>query len=281
MINKVLEIYEMIFLILFYVIYCILLKLHGKIKNCRCSKKQPLPEISLDNPDFNPELPGNQELTNIKSFTNTVLNENPLTLKLSDKKSLKEKIIFIIWFPLIAILWLPMNWLDVRKQEKRNLFAINYILSIIFMGCLAYLIVWWITIFGNVVGLKAMVTGITIFAITFNIPILYFIVKAAKHGCGDLILSMTSGINIFNMTIALGLPYLIQSIVYWKDIQVNPQGIGCSATIVILILIAIVSFLACFRGRLSKVVGIIYIIIYFLFVAVSISFSYGFVQCPV
>ena len=57
------------------------------------------------------------------------------------------------------------------------------------------------TIFGNVVGLPAEITGLTFFAFAFNAPILYFIAKAAKHGCGDLILSMTSGINIFNMTI--------------------------------------------------------------------------------
>ena len=74
-----------------------------------------------------------QESTKIESFTNTILNEDPLTLKLNDKESMKEKILFILWFPLIAIFWLSMNWLDVRKKEKRNFFAINYIFSIIIM----------------------------------------------------------------------------------------------------------------------------------------------------
>ena len=94
-----------------------------------------------------------------------------------------------------------MNWFDVRKPGKRMFFAINYVLSIVLMGVMSYLIVWWLTIFGNVVGLPAEVTGLTVAAFAFNAPIFYLIVLCAKNSCGDLILSMTSGINIFNMTI--------------------------------------------------------------------------------
>ena len=62
MIDNTLAIYECILLIFFYGIYCTLLKFHGKIKKCRCCKKEPIPEISLDNPDLNPELSGNHEV---------------------------------------------------------------------------------------------------------------------------------------------------------------------------------------------------------------------------
>ena len=139
--------------------------------------------------------------TNIKLLTDSILNNNPLSLKLSDKESMLDKIIFILLFPLIAILWICMNWFDVRKPDKKNFFVINYILSVIFMGVLAYLAMWWGTITRLTLALAPEIMGLTIFAIGFSLTIFYLIIKAAKYGCGDLILSMTNSINIFNMTI--------------------------------------------------------------------------------
>ena len=79
----------------------------------------------------------------------------------------------------------------------------------------------------------------------------------------------------------MGLPYFIYNVVTMDNITVSSEGIICSAVLMVIILVAIVSFLACFRRNLSKALGIIYIIIYVLFVGVSISFVYGFVKCPV
>lgn len=79
----------------------------------------------------------------------------------------------------------------------------------------------------------------------------------------------------------MSLPYFIYTVVFMDDIEVSSEGIICSALLIIIILVAVVSFLACFRRYLSKTLGIIYIIIYVLFVGVSISFVYGFVKCPV
>ena len=90
--------------------------------------------------------------TNIQSFTNSILDERPLSLKLSDKNSTTEKIVFVIWFPLIAIFWVLMNWFDVRKPGKMNYFIINYILVNVLMGLLAYLFSWWGSVTGNVLG---------------------------------------------------------------------------------------------------------------------------------
>ena len=112
-----------------------------------------------------------------------------------------DKIIFVLLFPLIAILWICMNWFDVRKPGKKNYFVINYILSVIFMGALAYLAMWWGTITRLTLALAPEIMGLTFFAIGLSLPIFYLIIKAAKYGCGDLILSMTNSINIFNMTI--------------------------------------------------------------------------------
>jgi sodium/potassium/calcium exchanger 2 len=79
----------------------------------------------------------------------------------------------------------------------------------------------------------------------------------------------------------MGLPYLIYNLAFDTNITVNTRGMMCSVVILVLILVAMVSFLACFRGKLSRALGIIYIVFYVLFVLISISFTYGFVACPV
>ena len=66
---------------------------------------------------------------------------------------------------------------------------------------MAYLIVWWCTIIGDTFEIPPQVMGLTLMAIAFNMPIFYLIMKCAQNCCGDLILSMTSGINILNMTL--------------------------------------------------------------------------------
>jgi len=151
--------YELILLFLFYGIYCLLLKFNGRInqffKNKCCSKESSKSgEIPMDdNNPANPESFSNEVVaTNIQSFTDSILNESPLSLKLSDNNNTSEKIVFVIWFPLIAISWLLMNWFDVRKPGKMNYFIINYILVNVLMRLLAYLVVWWGTVAGIVLG---------------------------------------------------------------------------------------------------------------------------------
>ena len=125
--------------------------------------------------------------TNIELLTDSILNNDPLSLKLSDKESMLDKIIFVLLFPLIAILWICMNWFDVRKPGKKNYFVINYILSVIFMGVLAYLAMWWGTITRLTLALAPEIMGLTVLAIGFSSSIFYLIIKAATYGCGDLI----------------------------------------------------------------------------------------------
>ena len=69
------------------------------------------------------------------------------------------------------------------------------------MGILAYLVVWWASIIGIAFNIPPEIMGLTITAFGISLPVFYLINKAAKFGCGNLILSMTSGINIFNITI--------------------------------------------------------------------------------
>ena len=66
-----------------------------------------------------------------------------------------------------------------------------------------------------------------------------------------------------------------------KPITVSAEGSFCSLFLLVVILVAVTSFLACFKGRLSTALGVIFIVIYVLFVLVALAFEYDYVQCPV
>ena len=79
----------------------------------------------------------------------------------------------------------------------------------------------------------------------------------------------------------IGAPFLMYNIVFEKSVTVSAKGIICSVFLIIMVLVAVTSILACFKRKLSTIVSIIYIFIYFLFVIVSLGFVYKWFECPV
>ena len=71
------------------------------------------------------------------------------------------------------------------------------------------------------------------------------------------------------------------NIVFEKSVTVNAKGIICSVFLIIMVLVAVTSILACFKRKLSTIVSVIYIFIYFIFVIVSLGFEYKWFVCPV
>ena len=77
------------------------------------------------------------------------------------------------------------------------------------------------------------------------------------------------------------MPLCFYNIAFMEPIPVSSEGMICGLFLLILILVAVTSFLACFKGRLSTALGVIFIVIYVLFVLVALAFEYDYVQCPV
>ena len=77
------------------------------------------------------------------------------------------------------------------------------------------------------------------------------------------------------------LPWLISCIVANSDITANSKGSGCSLALLILMIIGSMVTLLAFRWKLRKLHGLVLIILYILFVCVSLAFIYDVVQCPV
>lgn len=63
--------------------------------------------------------------------------------------------------------------------------------------------------------------------------------------------------------------------------QVSSQGMVCSITILFMMLVFVIAFIACFRWKMNKGLGFAMFILYFVFVAVSLMFEYDVIMCPV
>ena len=77
------------------------------------------------------------------------------------------------------------------------------------------------------------------------------------------------------------LPWLMSCIVANSDITANSTGSVCSLALLILMIIGFMVTLLAFRWKLRKLLGLVLIILYILFVCVSLAFIYDAVQCPV
>ena len=78
-----------------------------------------------------------------------------------------------------------------------------------------------------------------------------------------------------------GLPFFITTLMFSINIPVGSSGILCSATLVIMILLIITLLMACAKGKLSRIIGVVFLVIYVLFIVISIGFTYNFFQCPI
>ena len=77
------------------------------------------------------------------------------------------------------------------------------------------------------------------------------------------------------------MPWLIACVVNNSPIPVSSAGAICSMALLILMIIGFMITLLGFRLKLRKLLGLILVILFILFVGVTIVFSYEIVACPV
>uniref|UniRef100_A0A1I8HPI3 Na_Ca_ex domain-containing protein n=1 Tax=Macrostomum lignano TaxID=282301 RepID=A0A1I8HPI3_9PLAT len=175
--------------------------------------------------------------------------ENSEPMDLTWPGTARERIMYVLVFPIAILLWLTLA--DVRKQKSEKFFVWTFIGSIVWIGGFSYLMVWWAKLIGEIVG-----------------------------GLGDMAVSSSVGSNIFDVTIGLPLPWLIWSLVHSANpVSVNSRGAVCSVLMLFGMLACLVLSIAAFRWRMSKGLGVAMLCLYAVFLAVSILTEYDYVPC--
>ena len=188
-----------------------------------------------------------------------------------------SKVMWVVSLPLMVPMWITIP--DPQDKKRQNWFPVSFLFSICWIAAFSYLMVWWATLVGDALGISDAVMGLTFLAAGTSVPDLITSVLVAKEGKGDMAVSSSIGSNLFDVTVGLPLPWLIFCAVNQKAIDVNSTGMGCNiAMLFAMLLIVFISILA-FKWKMTKVMGGIMLVLYCIFVVVSLGLSECWFAC--
>jgi len=110
---------------------------------------------------------------------------------------------------------------------------------------------------GCVLGIPPDIMGLTIGSIGTSLPNLFASVLVAKQGLGNMAVSNAFGSNVFNIFVALGFPWMVQTLILDRKEPYKVPSETINSTIVILaaFLLLFVFVLVAFKAKLNKGVG--------------------------
>ncbi|KAH8059930.1 calcium, potassium:sodium antiporter [Aureococcus anophagefferens] len=190
-----------------------------------------------------------------------------------------DRILFIVAAPLKVCLYGTLP--DCAHPDKKKWFLGTFAGSLMWLVVFAYMMVVWTTIIGSVVGIGDYIMGLTVLAAGTSIPDALSSMYMAREGRGDMAISSSIGSNVFDILVGLPVPtltkYLVVAIIgnplknaSW---DFSTTGIAFD-TIMLLSMVALV-VLSVMRNNwtLDLKLGLVMFSLYFLFLAVSITFK--------
>merc|ERR1719240_2210848 len=169
----------------------------------------------------------------------------------------------------------PMNVLfkmtipDCTDPEKKSLYIVTFLSSIMWIGILSYFMVSWAPKLGCMLNIHPAIMGCTLLAAGTSVPDAIGSLLVAKQGQGDMAVSNAIGSNVFDILLGLGLPWMLSSLI-WPDspgVPVDAEALLPMSLILFSTLGAVYGVALLSGFRLTKCVGLIFFSFYFVFVA--------------
>ncbi|XP_005931328.1 sodium/potassium/calcium exchanger 2 isoform X2 [Haplochromis burtoni] len=204
--------------------------------------------------------------------------DKPLSLAWPDTP--RKQITYLLILPIILPLWLTLP--DVRRETSERFFPVTFLGSIFWIAFFSYLMVWWAHQVGETFWITEEIMGLTILAAGTSIPDLITSVIVARKGLGDMAVSSSVGSNIFDITVGLPFPWLIFNILNdLKPVEVSSNGLFCAIVLLFLMLLFVIMSIAACKWRMSKSLGFLMFLLYFVFLVVSVMLEDRIIVCPV
>ncbi|KAM9335305.1 sodium/potassium/calcium exchanger 2 [Symphorus nematophorus] len=206
--------------------------------------------------------------------------EEDQPLSLSWPESARKRFTYLLIIPIVLPLWLTLP--DVRKASSKKFFPVTFLGAICWIACFSYLMVWWAHQVGETIGITEEIMGLTILAAGTSIPDLITSVIVARKGLGDMAVSSSVGSNIFDITVGLPFPWLMWSFFSGlQPVKVSSNGLFCAIVLLFLMLLFVIISIAACKWRMSKLLGFIMFMLYFVFLVVSVMLEDKALTCPV
>ncbi|XP_028330735.1 sodium/potassium/calcium exchanger 2 isoform X2 [Gouania willdenowi] len=206
--------------------------------------------------------------------------EEDQPLSLSWPENARKRFTYLLIIPIVLPLWLTLP--DVRKTSSKKFFPVTFLGAICWIAGFSYLMVWWAHQVGETIGITEEIMGLTILAAGTSIPDLITSVIVARKGLGDMAVSSSVGSNIFDITVGLPFPWLLWSLISgMKPVQVSSNGLFCAIVLLFLMLLFVIISIAACKWRMSKLLGFIMFMLYFVFLVLSVMLEDRVITCPV
>jgi len=176
---------------------------------------------------------------------------------------------FVVTAPLVAAMVITVP--DTRRPGKAKWCFLSFALSISWIGFFSYWLVEWTQKIGDTLSIPTVVMGLTFLAAGTSIPDLLSSVIVAKQGFGDMAVSSSIGSNIFDITVGLPVPWMLFSIYYGDAVAVGAKGLVSSILILLAMLCLVVAFIAIAKWKMTKVLGLVFVLFYAAFVAQQLA----------
>jgi len=192
--------------------------------------------------------------------------------------SVVGKVMWALSLPLMIPMWCSIP--DPQDKDRERYYPIAFVMSIIWIAIFSYFMVWWATLTGETLGISDAVMGLTFLAAGTSVPDLITSVLVAKEGKGDMAVSSSIGSNLFDVTVGLPLPWLLYTLIFQRDMEVNSVGIGCSIGMLFIMLLLVFISIIVFKWEMTKPMGGVMMVLYLVFVIISLGLSECWIICP-
>jgi sodium/potassium/calcium exchanger 2 len=187
-----------------------------------------------------------------------------------------QQVRFIVVAPILFSLAYTLPYSPGRIEKW---YVWTFVGSILWIGFFSYLMVWWITIIGEVIGIDSYIMGLTFLAAGTSVPDLLTSVVVARQGHGDMAVSSSLGSNIFDITVGLPLPWIVRCLVpkhgQWPyTYRVDSDGVFIDLAVLITMVAAIIITIKYSGWKMTKTLGYIMFAMYFIFLFQALCREY-------
>ncbi|XP_076046645.1 putative sodium/potassium/calcium exchanger CG1090 isoform X2 [Oratosquilla oratoria] len=302
--NEVVSWYESVFLLLLYILYCILMVYNSRMEEWANTLNLPFKRATREEKSslFAGKVPptgtGDQAKTPIgpdgqpHPDGTTGMDSDPAAMtkrpdmeevESSQPKSMVpdmkdedaspwempvgvwERIVWVTTLPLVAIHHVTMP--DCRTTRWRRFYLVTFIMSMIWIAAYSYVMVWMITIIGYTLGIPDTVMGLTFIAVGVSAPDALSSLCVAKQGFGDMAVSNAIGSNVFDILLCLGFPWFLKTVIVdpGSTVTVESRGLTYSTVSLFSTVVFLIVVTHLNGWKMDKKYGILLLIWYLIF----------------
>jgi K+-dependent Na+/Ca+ exchanger-like protein len=186
-----------------------------------------------------------------------------------------------IWYASFPI-YVPLWYLTPQPTGENWTFPVPkfvfcFLVSLCWIAGFAFLLVWWVEILGEVIGVPDIIMGFTILAAGTSIPDAVSSMAVARNGEGDMAVSSSIGSNIFDILIGLPVPWMIKTgIIEGGGYKVRVKSSHLVFYVILLLAMVVASITSIHLNgwKLNKTLGTSMVVLYCVFLAIALTVEY-------